>query len=59
MPGKNWKRQARLLVREGAPQQQTRNFVKIIKERRGKIGRRSHMGAWHQARLAVWSSVII
>jgi hypothetical protein len=34
-----------LLVREGASHQQTRNCPKIIKERRGKIGRESKMGA--------------
>jgi hypothetical protein len=28
------------------------NCLKIIKERGGKIGRGSHMGAWHQDRLA-------
>jgi hypothetical protein len=39
------KLQTRLLVREGAPHQQTRNSLKIIKEIRGKIGRRSQMGA--------------
>jgi hypothetical protein len=39
------KLQTRLPVREGAPHQQTRNCLKIIKERRGKIGRRSQMGA--------------
>jgi hypothetical protein len=32
-------------VRGGAPHQQTRNCLKMIKERRGKIGRRSQMGA--------------
>jgi hypothetical protein len=35
MPGKNWKLQTRLLVREGSPHQQTRNCLKII-EREGK-----------------------
>jgi hypothetical protein len=47
MPGKNWKLQTRLIVREGAPRQQTRNCLQIIKERKGKIGRGSRMGAWH------------
>jgi hypothetical protein len=28
MPGKNWKLQTRLLIREGAPHQQTRNCLK-------------------------------
>jgi hypothetical protein len=37
MPGKNWKLQTRLLVREGAPHQQTRNCRKIIKVRMGKL----------------------
>jgi hypothetical protein len=36
MPGKNWKLQNRLLVREGAPHQQTSNCLKMIKERREK-----------------------
>jgi hypothetical protein len=48
IPGKNWKLQTRLLVREGAPQQLARNYLKIMKERRGKIGRVSQMGAWHR-----------
>jgi hypothetical protein len=34
-----------ILVREGNPHQQTRNCLKIIKERRGKIVRGSLMGA--------------
>jgi hypothetical protein len=59
MPSKNWKLQIRLLVREGALHQQTHNFLKIIKERRRKIGCGSQMGAWHQDRLADWQSVII
>jgi ABC-type phosphate transport system auxiliary subunit len=37
MPGKNWKVQTRLLVREGAPHQQTRNFLNIIKTRMEKL----------------------
>jgi hypothetical protein len=45
MPGKNWKVQTQLLVKEGAPQQQTRICIQIIKERMGKIGRGSQMGA--------------
>jgi hypothetical protein len=53
------KLQTRLLVREGAPHQQTRNCLKINKERRKKIGRGSQMGAWHQDRLAYWPSVEI
>jgi hypothetical protein len=44
MPGKNLKVQTRLLVREGASHQQTRNCLKIIKERMGKIGRGSQIG---------------
>jgi hypothetical protein len=53
------KLQSRPLVREGAPHQQTCNCLKIIKERRGKIGRGSQMGAWHHDRLADWLSVVI
>jgi hypothetical protein len=41
MPSKNWKLQTRLLVREGVPHQQIHNRLKIIKERRRTIGRRS------------------
>jgi hypothetical protein len=52
--GNNWKVQTRPLVREGAPHQQTRNRLKIIKERMGEIGRSSQMGAWHQDWLADW-----
>jgi hypothetical protein len=52
-PAKNWKVQTRLLVREGAPHQQTRNCLKLIKERRGKIGW-SQMGAWHKEGLTDW-----
>jgi hypothetical protein len=37
MPGKNWKLQTRLLVREGALHQQIRNCLKIVKERREKL----------------------
>jgi hypothetical protein len=48
----NWKVQTRLFVGEGAPHQQTRNSLKIIKERMGIIGRESQMGAWHQDGLA-------
>jgi hypothetical protein len=59
MLSNNWKLQARSLVKEGAPHQQTRNCLKIIKERRGKIGRGTQMGAWHQYRLADWPSVVI
>jgi hypothetical protein len=58
MPSKNWKLQTRLLVREGAPHQQTRNCLEIINGKR-KIGRGSQMGAWHQDRLADWPSVVI
>jgi hypothetical protein len=60
--GKNWKVQTRLLVRESAPPQQTRNCLKIIKERMGKIGRVSQMGAWHQSglgRLAVGRNITL
>jgi hypothetical protein len=43
---KTEKNRPRLIVREGAPHQQTRNCLKkIIKERMGKIGRGSQMGA--------------
>jgi hypothetical protein len=52
MPSKNWKLQTRLLVSEGAPHQQIRNCLKIIQERRRKIGCGSEMCAWHQDRLA-------
>jgi hypothetical protein len=52
MPGKNWKVQTRLLVREGVLHQQTRNCLKIIKERMGKIGCGSQMGARHPDGLA-------
>jgi hypothetical protein len=45
--GKNWKVQTRLLVREGAPHQQTWNCQKITKERMGKIG-----CAWYKDGLA-------
>jgi hypothetical protein len=51
--------QTRLLVREGAPHQQTRDRIKVIKERRRQIGRGSQMGAWHQERLADWLLVAI
>jgi hypothetical protein len=59
MPSKNWKLHIRLLVREGTPHQQTRNCLKIIKERRRNIGRGSHMGAWHHDRLAYWPTVVM
>jgi hypothetical protein len=59
IPSKNLKLQTSPLVREGAPHQQARNCLKIIKERRGKIGRGSQMGARHQDRLADWPSVVI
>jgi hypothetical protein len=36
MPGKNLKLQTRLLIREDVAHQQTRNCLKIIKERRGE-----------------------
>jgi hypothetical protein len=39
--------------------QQTRTCLKIIKERKGKIGRGSQMGAWNQDRLVDWLSVVI
>jgi hypothetical protein len=39
VPSKNLKIQTRLLVREGAPHQQIRNCLKIIKERRRTLGR--------------------
>jgi hypothetical protein len=58
MPGKNWKLQTRLLVREGAPHQQTRNCLKI-KRQGEKICRGSQMGAWHQDGLADWLSVVM
>jgi hypothetical protein len=53
MPSNNWKLQARPLFREGAPHQQTRNYLKIIKDRR-KIGHGPQVGAWHQDRLRLW-----
>jgi hypothetical protein len=53
------KLQTRPLVREGAPHQQTRTCLKIIKKRREKIGRGFQMGAWHQGGLADWLSVVI
>jgi hypothetical protein len=56
---KKWKLQTRLLVREGAPLQQIRNCLKMIKIRKKKIGRESQMGAWHEHRLADWLSVVI
>jgi hypothetical protein len=56
---KNWILQARLLVREGAPHQQTRNCLKLMKERMGKIGRGSQMDTWHQEGLADWLSVVV
>jgi hypothetical protein len=52
MPDKNWKLQSSLLVREGAPHQQTHNCLQVIKERMWKIGGGSQMGAWHQYGLA-------
>jgi hypothetical protein len=45
MPGKNWKLQTRLLVREGAPHQQTRNCLKLNREGE-KLCRGSQMDAW-------------
>jgi hypothetical protein len=36
MPDKNWKVQTRLLVREGAPHQQTRNWLKNYQRENGK-----------------------
>jgi hypothetical protein len=36
--------QTRLLVREGAPHKETRNCLKIIEEKKGKIGHGSQMG---------------
>jgi hypothetical protein len=56
---RNWKLQTQLLVREGVPHQQTRNCLRLFKERRGRIGRGSQMGTWHQDRLADWPSVVI
>jgi hypothetical protein len=44
-PQQKLKLQTRLLVREGAPHQQTRNCLNIIKERKGKIGCGSLVGA--------------
>jgi hypothetical protein len=58
MPSKNWKLQTRLLVREGAPNQQTRKYLKVIKERTLN-GCESQMGAWHQDRLADWLSIVM
>jgi hypothetical protein len=52
MPSKNWKLHTRLLVTEGSPRQQIRNCLKIIKERRRKIGgpplRSSGQNSWLQ-----------
>jgi hypothetical protein len=60
IPSKNWKLQTRLLVREGAPHQQTRNCLKKWSKREGeKSGRGSKMGAWHQDRLADWLLILI
>jgi hypothetical protein len=59
MRRKNWKLKTRLLVREGAPHQQIRICLKIIKEIKRKIVRGFQMGAWHQERLADWPSVVI
>jgi hypothetical protein len=53
------KPQTRLLVREGAPHKQIRNWLKIIKERWKTIGSASKMGARHEGRLADWPSVVI
>jgi hypothetical protein len=55
----HWKLQTRLLAWEGALQQQLRNCLKIIKERRKEIGFEYQMGAWHQDRQADWLSVVI
>jgi hypothetical protein len=44
--------QTQPLDREGSPHKQTRNCLKIIKERRRKIGLGSQMGGRHQDRLA-------
>jgi hypothetical protein len=41
------------------PHQQIRNCLKIIKERRKKIGCGSQMGAWHRERLVDLPSVVI
>jgi hypothetical protein len=46
------KSQNRPLVREGAPHQQTLNYLKIIEDRKGTFGRGSQMGACHQDGLA-------
>jgi hypothetical protein len=58
LPGKNWKLQTRLLIREGAPHKKPRNCLKIIKETMWKTGRGSQMGAWHQDGLADWLSFL-
>jgi hypothetical protein len=36
MPGKNWKAQTQLLVKEGVPHQQTRNCLKNNQSENGK-----------------------
>jgi hypothetical protein len=53
MPKNNCKLQTRPLVRKDAQNQQPYNCLKIIKERRRKIGRWPQMGALHQDSLAV------
>jgi hypothetical protein len=60
-----WRRRAKTEIyrpdfssERASPQQQTRNCLKIIKERIGKIVRGSQMGAWHQDRLADWLKVV-
>jgi hypothetical protein len=45
MPSNNLKLQTRPLVRQGAQHQQISNCLKIIKERRRKVGHGSQMGA--------------
>jgi hypothetical protein len=59
MHSRNWKPQTGLSDREGAPHQQIRNCLEILKERRRKIGRGSQIGAWHQDRLTVGANITL
>jgi hypothetical protein len=59
MPGKNWKLQTRLLVREDASLNKPEPVKKITKEIMGRIGRGSQVGAWYQDELAYRMSVVI
>jgi hypothetical protein len=55
----NWTCVIALQISDPSSRQQTRNSLQVTKERRGRIGRGSQMGAWHQDRLADWLSVVI